>query len=90
VKRGQVKTAGAAFAPSLLGAPEYREAMQAAAVREAFAERAAIIEHDGRKPRATAERWARACIERVPGAVAGLTPEAVRRLVAAGALGRAP
>lgn len=67
-----------------------REREAAEAVRSAFEERAAIIEHDGRQDRRTAERWARACIERVSGAVAGLTSEEVRRLVASGALGRSP
>jgi len=89
MSRGRVVTVGAAH-PSLLDAEAYRGRMQAAAVLDAYEERAGIMEHDGRTSRATAERWARACVERVRGAVAGLEPEEVRRLVAGGALGRAP
>ena len=56
-----------------------------AARREAFEERAAIIEEGAKVDRATAERWARACIERVPGSV-----HIVPLLVSSGAIRRAP
>jgi hypothetical protein len=92
VKRGEMKTVPQA-APSLFGAPEYRAARLAAdqteAVRSAYEERAGIMEFDGNVPRTTAERWARASIQR-PGAVRGVPTEAVRLLVASGALRRAP
>jgi len=39
------------------------------AEREAFEERAAIIEEGAKVNRATAERWARECLRRVKGAV---------------------
>lgn len=42
---------------------------RAAAEREAFEERAAIIEEGAKVDRSTAERWARECIARVRGAV---------------------
>ena len=58
---------------------------EAEARREAWEERAAIIEEGARVDRATAERWARACIERVPGSV-----HIVTLLVASGAIRRAP
>lgn len=74
-------------APTLDG---WRDARDGEAVREAFAERAAIMEEGAKVDRRTAERWARACVERVPGAVGELSTEDVRRLVAGGALGRAP
>jgi hypothetical protein len=85
VKRGEVRTLGAALAPSLLDAPTYRSTQLAEETREAFEERAAIIEFDGKRPRAVAERWARACVERVPGAV-----RFVHLLAASGAVRRAP
>lgn len=78
-------TLGAALAPSLLDAPVYRAARLEADAAEAFEERAAIIEHDGKQTRATAEKWARACVERVPGAV-----RFVHLLASSGALRRAP
>lgn len=60
------------------------------AVREAWEERAAIIEEGAKVPRATAEAWAEVAVQRVRGAVAPLTPDRVRMLVASGALRRAP
>lgn len=60
------------------------------AVREAWEERAAIIEEGAKVPRATAEAWAEVAVQRVRGAVEPLTPERVRLLVASGALRRAP
>lgn len=60
------------------------------AVREAWDERAGIIEEGAKVPRATAEAWAEVAVQRVRGAVEPLTPERVRLLVASGALRRAP
>jgi hypothetical protein len=50
---------------------DHRDALDARrrlAEREAFEERAAIMEEGAKVNRATAERWARACLAKVPGA----------------------
>lgn len=51
-----------------------RAQQAAAAYREAWEERAAIIEEGAKVDRATAERWATACLERVPGALGRRAP----------------
>ena len=54
-------------------AGRYRAALRSRAEREAaqeaWEERAAIMEEGAKVDRATAERWATACIQRVRGAV---------------------
>lgn len=69
--RGGVATVGAVLsqARALEGWQDRRAGLEAERRREAFEERAAIIEEGAKVPRDVAERWARECIARIPGAV---------------------
>lgn len=71
MRRGQVATVAAVLtrARTLDGWQDRRAAEHATADREAYEERAAIMEYLGNVPRARAESMARVCIARIPGAV---------------------